>query len=419
MPIIQPTTTGIYWYNLYTDAPGTITEVRTFSNPTQCSNVGYWGTMLCERATNKTPVFVGRGTIVNNGYTPSSSGSYVYKDLTSSYQTKFGTGAHCACGHAMEVEDNNGILGTQHMVLISYEDTIYYSDGQTGAAQVGGIDCGFLTGYNNNFVQVGFGKDKITGFYNLNGSLYVLMNSCIWVKNGPSELKSSNFRELVSNIGSHLHVNCQAAGNIYFANTNGIYALNGGNIAEISKSIRRYWQSNYDKNTAFLTYDDQEKTLYCKPAASITGQLAYNIETCKWTYCDHFDMLCGCSSPMGEKLFVMCKKSDQHLHNLTRTTVGADTVTQQIRTPFTACGTHGHETKCLSRVHLEGSGITNVKIYTRNGITGTGTKVIEENIPQPFVQGNQEPFQYISVEVNGTGAMVFKEAAIEFTRERI
>ena len=368
--------------------------------------LGQWGTMLTKR-TNAVPVFIGRGDITDGVYTPDPDGSYLAQELGTTYQTLFGTGVHCACGH-------------QRSALVSLNSTIYYSDEQISNME-DVEDNGFLSGYNANFVNVGNGEDIITGMYDFNGNLCILMQNSIWMKIGEeSELIPDNFRRVLSWTGSHPHVNCAMDGTVFFGNENGVFQFNDMSAIEITEPVRHYWQNNYNKEEAWLASWSHKRWLLCKPSAT-ANLLVCDLkgEGRKWYQINHFNARGMSGSPVGDKWCLLFDGTNTTLKSFEHTNAGSDTVTQTLRVPANYGGTHPHKKMRFSRVHLDGTGCTSLKVYTRNRPGDTWVLKHTETNPGEWTVLNNFAANECYLDLSGTGSMIIRSVAIEFDQEKI
>ncbi len=408
MSILQVTTNGLYFKDGFLNAWTLIDDTVKSNVIGQAQLVGQCASIVTYRSTSKPPVFVGKGTLAGNNYTPSESGSYFAKILTSSYNTKFGTMRHCGCGH-------------QKRVMISCGSTIYFSEMQYDNND------GFLTGYTEamfDYVNIGRGDSEITGMYNLNGNLYVLMDSGVYIKPGEETdeidptILASDFRQVMSGQGAHHQISCISDSNVYFGNENGIYVVNGQGGTEISKPVRKYWQTWYDYDAAQIWFWDRMKWLICRPGSGGgIHQLVYDMEKKKWYYWDACHLVAAAPSPKGEKWFFFNQYDDKKLYSLERTVPGADSITQVIETGYTPL-THPHKNNRMSRVHIDASGVTKLEIYTRNSFGTAGSLYKTVNNPSRWQSLDNTLCQEVKFKCTGAGAMIYREISAEFKPER-
>jgi hypothetical protein len=342
----------------------------------------------------QSPCFFGRGTISGTTYTPNHSLPYTHKVLNNTVNSKFGTTIHCGCEHGGRL-------------LISENSTIWYSD-----------PLDLLKGLNANYVNVGQTNDKITGLYNLNGNLYVLKQGSIWGMGGDySELASQQFRRIISGCGSSYHVNCIADGKIFFGNPAGLYVVGGREAIYLSKPIEQYWKDNFTPDETFLSFWNYKKWLFVRFKETNTVFIL-DLTTMKWWAINEFDMIAATDSPIMEPHFLIGEHDSNKISILEFRTAGTDSVTQYVQTPFVGLN-NPYETKYLSRIFINGTGIDWLGYSTRSKPNSAGSPISWIQNPGNEVVFPQTAFKEISVVLYGSGSMIIQNVAVEYQSRRI
>jgi len=389
MSIIVTTDEGIFWKNNYGESwtiiPG---SDDIFTSPCYFTPVGYWGTVICQRANNKPPVFLGRGTISPPLYSPDANGNYDFEILDSYYLPIFGTGLHCACGY-------NG------RILISHGATFYYSGDQ------GASDEGFLT-WEGDYVNLPIPDYEITGLHNINGNLFIITTGKIWVMPGSTETipQQSFIQEIITGKGAKTHISCIGDGRLFLANNNGIWIVEGRSAFEISAEIRSYWQSNFDADEAWLCFWEKNKWLFCK-ASNNAALLIYSLEYNEWYYITHFNPKHMATSNIGESWCLFGTKTCNTIKSFDKKTIGA-AVTQNLQTPYSALGNRWTNNR-IRRIYPNARNVDSIIAYLRmggRGATYDNSVTLIPNDNMNYINCDLPRCNEISLKYVGSGNMI-------------
>jgi hypothetical protein len=393
MTAILGTTSGFYYKDNFQLPWQTITTAAKADYIGQWASLGQSALLYSQRA-NKNPIFFGRGTINETSYIPNHNLPYLHKTLDSSMNSKFGTAIHCGCEHAGRL-------------LISENSTIWYSE-----------PLDLLNGLDSNYVNVGQTNDKITGLYNLNGNLYVLKQGSIWGMGGDySELTSQQFRRIISGCGSSYHVNCVADGKIFFGNPAGLYVVGGREAVYLSKPIEQYWKDNFDPHQTFLSFWNYKKWLFVRFKEENTVFIL-DLTSMKWWAINEFDMTGATDSPIMEPHFLFCDSESNCVYILEFRTAGSDSLVQYVQTPFVGLS-NPYETKYLSRIFINGTGVDWLGYTTRSEPNSSGSGITWIHNPGGEAVFPQTAFKEISIILYGSGSMILRNVAVEYQARRI
>lgn len=289
-----------------------------------------------------------------------------------------------------------------------------------GSNQIRYSDDGVVTGFADNYVNVGTGFDNIVALHQCKENLYVIKRNSIWVKSGMfGELDSDQFHQ--SNNDTLNIITGTGNGWAFIASNDGIKVLSSGDEIDIATPFHRDMWLKSISGCRFGYWKTLSKLIFSENFGST---FLYDMVEKKWWRWTGLNVTCMANHSILKNFYfgAYSAAGNQYIYDLSSLTLAGGsamepTFTQTLQTGWLDFGMPDVN-KYIRGVILQGQHVASIQFYSKNTYDHTtdSGQALEYTINSPGVDSRltpNKPFRQMSIKFNGiSGRMAIKSCKL-------